>query len=161
MSDINLSVRATTSEVCIRAITPEDAPAWRRLWHAYLAFYETELSDAVYATSFARLCDPEVTDYQGALAVRDGEAVGLVHHIFHRHGWHIAPVCYMQDLYTSPAARGQGVGRALIAHVYAAADAAGAAGVYWLTQAHNTRARALYDRVAQETPFIKYVRPVS
>ncbi|ABV93624.1 putative acetyltransferase [Dinoroseobacter shibae DFL 12 = DSM 16493] len=151
----------TGPDLCIRAITPDDAPAWRALWRAYLAFYETELPPEVYATSFDRLCDPEVTDYQGALAVRGDTPVGLVHYIYHRHGWQVAPVCYLQDLFTAPAARGLGVGRALIAHVYAAADADGAAGVYWLTQAHNTQARRLYDRVARETPFIKYVRAAS
>jgi GNAT superfamily N-acetyltransferase len=54
--------------------------------------------------------------------------------------------------------RGQGVGRALIEAVYAAADANGTPAVYWLTQDFNTEARALYDRIAQVTPFIRYNR---
>lgn len=151
----------TGPDLSLRPIAPGDAPAWRALWRDYLAFYETELPEEVYATSFARLCDANVTDYQGALAERGGEALGLVHYIYHRHGWQIAPICYLQDLFTAPAARGQGVARALISHVYDAADAAGAAGVYWTTQSHNTRARALYDKVGVETPFIKYVRAAS
>ena len=68
-------------------------------------------------------------------------------------------VCYLQDLYTDPSVRGTGAGRALIEGVYAAAEAAGAPTVYWLTQDFNATARRLYDRVATLTPFIKYNRP--
>jgi GNAT superfamily N-acetyltransferase len=142
----------------IRPLAPADQPAWRLLWRDYLAFYETVLPETVYATSFARLTDPEVRDYRGLLAVGDGAPVGLAHYIFHRHGWHLADICYLQDLYVAPEARGTGVGRALIEAVYAEADAAGAAGVYWLTQEFNVAARRLYDRIGRATPFVKYVR---
>lgn len=144
--------------IAVRPVAAEDEPAWRRLWQAYLAFYETVLPETVYATSFARLTDPAVRDYHGLLAVADGKPVGLVHYIFHRHGWHLADVCYLQDLYVAPEARGTGAGRALIEAVYAAADAEGAAGTYWLTQSFNTAARQLYDRIGTATPFVKYVR---
>lgn len=142
----------------IRPLEAGDEPVWRLLWRDYLAFYETELPEAVYATSFGRLTDPGVRDYAGLLAVRDGVPLGLVHYIFHRHGWHVADVCYLQDLYVTPEARGTGAGRALIEAVYAEADAAGAAGVYWLTQASNVTARRLYDRIGHATPVVKYVR---
>jgi GNAT superfamily N-acetyltransferase len=68
-------------------------------------------------------------------------------------------VCYLQDLYADPAVRGTGIGRKLIEAVYAAADAAGAPAVYWLTQDDNATGRRLYDRVGQLTNFIKYQRP--
>ena len=90
----------------------------------------------------------------------DGTPVGLAHYLFHRHGWKVENVCYMQDLYAAPEVRGQGVGHALIETVYARADAAGAPDVYWLTQDFNTEARRLYDRIGTCTPFIKYARPV-
>jgi GNAT superfamily N-acetyltransferase len=144
--------------IAVRPVAAGDEPAWRRLWQAYLAFYETELPEAVYASSFARLTDPTVRDYNGLLAVAGETPVGLVHYIFHRHGWHLADVCYLQDLYVAPEARGTGAGRALIEAVYAAADAEGAAGTYWLTQSFNTTARQLYDRIGTATPFVKYVR---
>jgi GNAT superfamily N-acetyltransferase len=142
----------------VRPLVPEDEPAWRRLWRGYLDFYETTLPETIYATSFARLTDPNVADYRGLIALRADEPVGLAHYIFHRHGWQIEPICYLQDLYVAPEARGTGAGRALIEAVYAAADAAGAPNVYWLTQATNTTARRLYDRVGTATPFIKYRR---
>ena len=153
-----MTVPPSTPGLEIRAVASDDEPAWRTLWRAYLDFYETELPEEVYATSFARLCDPGESDYHGILAVLNGVPVGLAHYIFHRHGWRIEPVCYLQDLYTAPEARGRGMGRALIEAVYARADAAASPSVYWLTQDFNKTARRLYDQVAQVTPFIKYAR---
>jgi GNAT superfamily N-acetyltransferase len=142
----------------IRPLAPSDESAWRDLWRGYLEFYETELPEEIYATSFARLVDPAVTDYHGLVALQDGRPVGLAHYIFHRHGWQVEDITYLQDLYVVPETRGTGAGRALIEAVYAAADAAGKPNVYWLTQTFNTTARQLYDRVASATPFMEYRR---
>lgn len=142
----------------IRDIRKEDAADWRRMWKAYLAFYETDRPDEVYRTSFDRLTDPNITDYNGLTAYAGPRAIGLAHYIFHKHGWQIDDVCYLQDLYVEPDVRGTGAGRKLIEAVYAAADAAGRPNVYWLTQDFNTQARQLYDRIAKLTPFVKYAR---
>lgn len=58
-------------------------------------------------------------------------------------------------MFVSLALRGTGAGRKLIEAVYAAANAAGAPTVYWMTQDDNTIGRQLYDRVARVTNFIK------
>lgn len=145
--------------VVVRPLTRSDEAQWRRLWHDYLAFYETEVSETVYATYLERLLGDDPQDFKGLIAEVDGRPVGLTHYLFHRHGWKIENVCYLQDLYADPEVRGMGVGRALIEAVYAEADAAGAPSVYWLTQDFNAEARKLYDRIGQVTPFIKYARP--
>lgn len=144
--------------LAIRPMTADDEPDWRRLWTAYLEFYESSVPEEVYRSTFARLLDPARPQQNGLIALRDGQAAGLVHYIFHPHNWRIEEVCYLQDLYTDPAFRGGGVGRALIEAVYEAADERGAPSVYWLTQDFNATARVLYDRVATLTPFIKYQR---
>jgi GNAT superfamily N-acetyltransferase len=146
------------SDLTIRPLGPADEADWRRLWTAYLAFYETAVPEEVYVSSFRRLLGDDPRDFNGLLAVLDGRPVGLAHYLFHRHGWKIEDVCYLQDLYADPEVRGRGIGRALIEAVYAAADAARAPSVYWLTQEFNTTARRLYDRVGMLTPFIKYQR---
>ena len=143
----------------VRPLTRSDEPQWRRLWRDYLAFYQTELAEVVYATYFERLLGDDPQDYNGLIAEVDGRSVGLAHYLVHRHGWKVENVCYLQDLYADPDVRGMGVGRALIEAVYAKADAAGAPSVYWLTQDFNAEARKLYDRIGQVTPFIKYARP--
>ncbi|MEM1064254.1 MAG: GNAT family N-acetyltransferase [Pseudomonadota bacterium] len=142
----------------IRPLTENDEAAWRRLWSAYLEFYETEVSPVIYATYFKRLLGDDPQDFNCLLAEVDGRPVGLVHFVFHRHGWKIENVCYLQDLYAEPEMRGLGVGRALIEAVYGAADAVGCPSVYWATQHFNHSARRLYDRVGRLTPFVKYER---
>ena len=143
----------------ISALRREDHAEWRALWRGYLEFYESDVAEDVYAETWRRLLSGEKGEYCGVIA-RDagGQAVGIAHYLFHRHCWRIEDVCYLQDLFVAPEARGAGVGEALIKSVYAAADAYGAGEVYWMTQHFNEKARALYDRVGQATPFIKYRR---
>ncbi|NDV85522.1 GNAT family N-acetyltransferase [Aurantimonas aggregata] len=146
------------SAVSMRPLAPADEAEWRRLWTAYLDFYGTSVSEAVYASSFARMLSGEASEYRCLIAEVDGRPVGLAHYLFHRHGWRVENVCYLQDLYADPDVRGTGVGRALIEAVYAAADAEGCPSVYWMTQDFNHTARQLYDRIGEKTPFIKYQR---
>ena len=142
----------------VRPIEESDRPEWEKLWDLYLEFYHSSVPAHVKDSSFARLLGDDPQDFNGFLAVLDGRPVGLTHYLFHRHGWKIENVCYLQDLYALPETRGTGVGRALIEAVYDAADAAGAPTVYWLTQQDNATARRLYDRIAGQTNFIKYQR---
>lgn len=155
MSAPNPSV---SNALTVRRLTEADRPDWARMWQAYLAFYQTSRPQEVYDTYFARLLGDDPQDFNALIAVLDGRPVGLAHYLHHRHGWRIENVTYLQDLYAEPDVRGQGIGRALIEAVYAAADAAGAPAVYWLTQDFNHEARRLYDRIGKLSPFIKYDR---
>ena len=100
----------------------------------------------------------DARDFHGLVAEADGRLLGLTHYVFHPNLWRPEGVCYLQDLFTAPEARGQGVARALIEGVYAAADAARVPAVYWLTTETNYPGRMLYDRVAVKSPFIRYNR---
>jgi GNAT superfamily N-acetyltransferase len=141
----------------IRPLRAEDDAQWRGLWRDYLAFYDTVLPAETYAHHFTRLTAAE-GDFRAQVAERDGRLVGLVHYLFHPHGWRPAGTCYLQDLFTAPDLRGTGLGRALIDAVYQAADARGVGSVYWLTQTGNATARQLYDRIADPTDFMVYRR---
>ncbi|SLN44173.1 Acetyltransferase (GNAT) family protein [Aquimixticola soesokkakensis] len=147
----------------LRPITARDCAVWEAMWGDYLAFYNTSLPPETYAATFARLTDTSGVDlHRGIFACdADGTPVGLVHYLFHVHGWTPKQVCYLQDLWVTPQARGKGAARALIQAVYDAADAADAPQVYWMTTKDNTQARHLYDKVATLTPFIKYARPTT
>jgi len=142
----------------IRPLRAEDEPDWRRLWTAYLAFYETVLPEEIYRSTFARLLSGQPNEYNGLIAVLDGRTVGLAHYLFHRSCWHIDDICYLQDLYADPDVRGTGIGRALIEAVYEKATSRGSKEVYWMTQEFNATARRLYDRLAEKTPFLVYQR---
>ena len=140
----------------IRPVGPSDEHEWRRLWAAYLAFYETSLPEKIYALTFQRILSGLPYEYAGFLALVDGRPVGLAHYLFHRSCWHENNVCYLQDLYADPDVRGQGLGRKLIEAVYEKAKSKGSTEVYWMTQEFNTTARTLYDRIADKTPFLIY-----
>jgi GNAT superfamily N-acetyltransferase len=136
-------------------VTPGDRADWSALWHDYLVFYESTLTDAVTDDVFARLVAGN--GIHGAIARDDeGRAQGLVHWLEHPSTWTTRTYCYLEDLFVAPAARSVGVGGALIAHVRDWADAAGCEKVYWLTQSANATARRLYDRVADDTGFVHY-----
>jgi GNAT superfamily N-acetyltransferase len=139
----------------IRALRPDEYDVWEPLWQGYLTFYESAVTPEVTKTTWGRLQDPaEPMHVLGAFL--DGTLIGIVHYLFHRSTWTIGDYCYLQDLFTAPEARGQGVGRALIEAVYDRAEVAGASRVYWLTQETNSTARALYDTLADRPGFIQY-----
>ena len=141
--------------VQIRPVGAADQAAWLPLWQAYQRFYQAEIPAATSAVTWRRFLDP-AEPMHAALAWRDGEAIGLVHWIFHRSCWTVGDYCYLQDLFVAEGVRGGGLGRALIEHVYAQARQAGASRVHWLTQEHNAQARLLYERIASRSGFIQY-----
>jgi GNAT superfamily N-acetyltransferase len=141
--------------VVIRTVGETERAAWEPYWKAYQTFYDVALADETTDVLWRRLHDPkEPMHLLGAYA--DGKLVGIAHYLFHRSCWSIGDYCYLQDLYVAPEVRGRGAGRALIEAVYAAAGAAGASRVHWLTQESNSTARALYDTLADRSGFIQY-----
>lgn len=143
-------------DIIVRPLEKTDHADWRRLWSAYLDFYETKLPEDVYATTWERLFSGGEFEPRGFVALIDGKAVGLTHYLYHRSGWSLVNNCYLQDLFADPAARGKGVGAALIEAVRREAATIGVTNVYWMTHETNATARKLYDRVARRTGFIEY-----
>ncbi|WP_316185001.1 GNAT family N-acetyltransferase [Bradyrhizobium sp. SZCCHNRI1003] len=143
----------------IRAITRQDYDRWLPLWDGYNAFYgrsgATALPAEVTATTWSRFFDA-YEPVHAVVAESGGTLLGLAHYLFHRTTTAIVPLCYLNDLFTADAARGKGVGRALIEAVYDEARRAGSPRVYWQTHETNTVAQALYDKVAERSGFIVY-----
>lgn len=148
-----------TPEIRIRPVERADHARWLPLWNGYNEFYgrsgPTALAPEITATLWTRFFD-ESEPVHGLVAERGGELLGLAHYLFHRSTTAIGQNCYMQDLFTVPAARGTGVGRALIARVAELAKEAGAPRLYWQTHESNATAMQLYDRVAEKSGFLVY-----
>ncbi|MCU1500047.1 MAG: family acetyltransferase [Acidimicrobiales bacterium] len=147
----------------IRPLEPRDREAWDPLWAAYLVFYDTVLEPAVTEMVWTRLADDRQPVHAfGAFASSDPSSlVGFAHYLFHPATWTLTTYCYLEDLFTAPEARGQGVGRALVAATEAAARAAGSSKLYWHTDTTNATARALYDQVARHDGVIVYERDLT
>lgn len=148
-----------TETVTIRSAVQDDFPAWKVLWDGYNAFYgrkgETALPLETTKVTWSRFFDTYEPMY-ALVAVSTGEIVGLAHYLFHRSTISINSTCYLQDLFTSEAVRGKGVGRALITAVAERARAGGSARLYWQTHETNVTAMQLYDKVAEKSGFIVY-----
>ncbi len=147
----------------IRAVDHGDFDQWRVLWDGYNAFYgragATALAPEITRETWRRLFDG-YEPVHALVAEDDGQLLGFAHYIFHRSTIAIGPSCYLPDLFTDEAARGRGVGEALIREVWRLAKQAGAARFYWQTQESNTKARKLYDRLAERPGFIVYRMPL-
>jgi ribosomal protein S18 acetylase RimI-like enzyme len=143
------------SQLIIRPLSAAGYEDWLALWRNYQTFYKAAIPAEVTQESFRRMLDPQEPTF-GALAFQGETALGLVHWIFHRSNWTTGDYCYLQDLYVDEQARGLGIGRALIEHVYSVAKAAGCSRVYWLTHETNATAMLLYDRVAERSGFVQY-----
>jgi GNAT superfamily N-acetyltransferase len=144
--------------VDVRPVVASDEEAWLALFGDYVAFYEASVPDDVIALTWRRLLGQE--DNMMALIACDakGQALGIAAIVFHRSTWSPTWYCYLEDLFVASAARGLGVGRALIGATYAEADRRGATRTYWATQDTNATARRLYDSVGKLTEFVQYRR---
>ena len=147
------------SSLMIRPVRRDDFEQWLPLWDGYNAFYgrsgPTALAREITDITWMRFFDA-YEPMHALVAESDGALLGLVHYLYHRSTVAIQPDCYLRDLFTAEAARGKGVGRALIESVYAQGKLAGAPRVYWQTHETNVTAQQLYDRVAERSGFIVY-----
>jgi GNAT superfamily N-acetyltransferase len=143
----------------VRFVAKQDYDQWLPLWEGYNAFYgrsgATALPPEITRMTWARFFDA-YEPVHALVAERDGQLLGLAHYLFHRSTIAIEPVCYLQDLFTNEAARGKGIGKALINGVYEQARLAGSPRVYWHTHESNHTAMQLYDKVAERSGFVVY-----
>ena len=148
-----------SDELIVRSVRREDYDQWLPLWDGYNAFYgrsgPTALDPEITRMTWARFFDA-YEPMHALVAESSGRLLGLTHYLFHRSTTAIAPNCYLQDLFTNEAARGKGVGRALILGVYDRARTAGSPRVYWQTHETNRTAMQLYDKVAEHSGFVVY-----
>ncbi|MFE0463024.1 GNAT family N-acetyltransferase [Kitasatospora sp. NPDC058965] len=139
--------------ITIEKLTPADRPAWTELFRAYLDFYRRTEPEQTYRRAWEGFLADDRIHALGAK--EDGRLVGITHFLVHANT--SGPdVCYLQDLFTAPQARGRGVARALIGAVADFARERDCLRVYWMTHETNATARRLYDAVADNRGFIRY-----
>jgi GNAT superfamily N-acetyltransferase len=146
----------TPTPCTIRAALPADESAWRELWQGYLDFYGVPLPDEVTQRTWKRILDPD-SAVMCIVAEVEGRVYGFANCVVHENTWETQAICYLEDLFVTPAARGRGLGAALLEWLRNAMRAEGWARLYWVTRSDNTQARRLYDRFTQADDFVRYV----
>lgn len=140
----------------LRDATAADHAEWLALWEGYVRFYEAQVPPEVTARTWQRILDP-VAPLIGRVAVRDGGGlVGITVAVLHEGTWTAQPILYLEDLFVDPAARGGGIGRALMADTVATAKRLGCSRLYWHTHGGNAAARRLYDSFVPADDFVRY-----
>ena len=124
-------------KITIRQATPEDATELARMLDLF------DRSGATPEQLAARMlaCQNVLTTFIGEL---DGQPVGFACLRLIPHLQGDEPYAELTDIYVDAPFRRQGVARALIAHLEAAARAAGAGGVVIITGFDNEGAQAAY-----------------
>jgi GNAT superfamily N-acetyltransferase len=131
----------------IRPATPADV-ATILSFVRDLATFERE-PDAVDATEpmLAAALFGDVPAAEAVIAEAAGEAVGFALFFHNFSTWTGRRGLYLEDLYVTPAARGQGVGKALLRHLAALAVVRDCARFEWSVLDWNADAIAFYRSV--------------
>lgn len=143
-------------------VTPalcQDYQQWLPYWLAYQEFYKVNLSHEVTQTTWQRFFDGAEPVYC-AVAKEGDKVLGFVHYVIHRSTWAETDYCYLEDLYVSPEARGQHVGKRLIEYVQKQARTQKCDRLYWHTQETNQTAQKLYNWIAEKPGIIEYRMPL-
>jgi GNAT superfamily N-acetyltransferase len=133
--------------VTIRPATPDDVATILRFVRE-LADYERE-PDAVEATEqmLATALFGERPAAEAVIAEIDGEPVGFAIFFHNFSTWTGKRGLYLEDLYVTPAARGSGVGRALLAHLARLAIERDCARFEWSVLDWNAPAIGFYRKL--------------
>jgi len=135
-----------------------DFATWEAMWLQYSGPQQPDADLAASELTYSRLVDPNFS-LHGVVAL-DKLPVGFAHFYFHPSSWSVSENCCLQDLFVSPAARGRGVGRALVEAVAHLARQRGCSVLHWRTRESNAPAHALYSQFAQRTEFVSYRLPL-
>lgn len=138
-----------------RPETPDRAD-WDRLYAGYAAFYGVQQTQAMRDRVWHWIHDHQ--HEVEALVAEDssGRLVGLAHFRPFARPLSASIGGFLDDLFVDPQVRGKGVARALISAVTDEGQRRGWSVIRWITAEDNTRARALYDRIADATHWKTY-----
>lgn len=139
----------------IRPIEPADEPRWRELFGSYREFYKLPASEDVVDRVWTWLNDPD-HETHGQVAILATEVHGIAHYRSFARPSTGTTGLWLDDLFTDPDARGQGLGRALIDQLTDHAREHDLSVVRWITADDNGQARMLYDNLARPTNWVTY-----
>ena len=145
-----------STQMIVRPVQADDKQPWLALWRGYCAALNGTVSDAVTEGLWRRILATEEPIWCLFVCGGGDGSVGFANYVLHPHTWSLQPVCYLEDLFVVPEARGTGAGRALIEGLTSLGKQHGWRRVDWHTHEDNYRARTLYDWLTPRTDYIRY-----
>lgn len=135
---------------------PNDKNSWEKLWQENCAhFGAEEMTQDLIDELWCRILDPKYP-MQAWIAFIEMSPVGLAHLILHPHTFSTKLVSYLEDLWVSPEARGQGVATKLVEHLAVVAEHNGWRRLYWETDITNLQAQRIYEKIASKRQTLTY-----
>lgn len=146
-----------TGSVSVRTVRYADRDAFLEMWRDFVALAPGEPGNhSIGELNWSRILD-EGHRLQGLVAVDQAhEPLGFTLYLAFPFTWSRGDVCYLQDIYVRPEARGRGAARAMIARLREIGNSAGWFKIFWMTQSDNFDAQRLYDKVAERKDYIRY-----
>lgn len=140
----------------IRPISTSDFESWSLLYSAYADFYQVDQTEEMRKKVWSWLHD-YTHEVKGLIAFNEeGVAVGLAHYRTFSRPLTATVGGFIDDLFVTPSARGNAVGKELIEAVTTVGKQKNWSIIRWITAENNYPARTTYDKVANQTKWITY-----
>lgn len=145
----------TKQTVTVRPAQVGDGGRWGELFAAYREFYRLSADDAVVQRVWGWVLDPQ-HETTALVATLDARVVGIANYRRFARPSTGGAGLWLDDLFTDPAVRGSGIGRALIDRLRQIALHEGLSVVRWITAEDNVTAQRLYDSLGTRTSWVTY-----
>ncbi len=143
-------------QITVRALQPQDRVQWEMLYCGYADFYRMPMTADILDRIWSWIHDEHNPFFARVAKSEQGEAVGLMHFREMPSPLRGAMVGFLDDLYVSSEARGQGVVEALFESMNQFGKNRGWPFIRWITAEDNARGRAVYDKLAEKTHWLTY-----
>ena len=132
----------------IREIQLKDKKQWQELYRGYADFYKVEMNEQIIQTVWDWLHDMS-HEVSGLVCEVDGNIVGFAHYRRMPRPLTGKDIGFLDDLFVEPKYRGQKIGEKILNELKKISKSKGWNLIRWVTHDNNLRAKALYDRVAE------------
>lgn len=140
----------------IRPALTKDEQRWYSMFAALVATGPEPCASDAPAYVWNCISEP---DHQMRLLIatdREDRAIGFLLYLTHPYSWTRRSITYLLDLYVEPGMRGLGIGTSLIERLTEIGREAGWLKIYWMTQADNDKAHALYGKLGTRSALVRY-----
>lgn len=145
-------------DIKVARARPQDRDAWLGLWTEWQHHMKGAVPADVTEKAWQRAQEPDSGLVILLGHTPEGQAIGFATVSFTPFAWTGSDIAFLQDLFVTESARGEGAGEALLRAVYAEADEQGATQVFWMVDETDARLQRFYERNGIRTSYLRYMR---